>query len=113
VRRYHGARHHATELVAVLRGARVRPPDGTSALAEVARLTRTSWAAERRAIGLEHETAMLHTRAVGAESELDAWRTRAGDAEHQLARARSLLGTRRARAGIALGRALDRLRVWR
>jgi hypothetical protein len=110
VRMNHGARHHAAELVALLRGGRVRPPDSAAPLAELARLARTNWAAENRVVALEHQTAMLTSRATAAESELDASRSRAGAVERELAEARSLLGTRRARAGIALGRALDRLR---
>jgi hypothetical protein len=110
VRVNHGSRHHATELVAILRGAHIRPPDATTPLVEVARLTRSSWAAERRVGALEHQTAMLQQRATSAEAELGDWRDRAGAAEQQLSDARSLLGTRRARTGIAIGRVLDRMR---
>jgi hypothetical protein len=43
-------------------------------------------------------------------AERDAWRERALAAEAGLRSARELLATRRARAGIAFGRAADRLR---
>jgi hypothetical protein len=111
VRLNHGARHHANELVAVLRGARVRPPDDTDALLEIGRLGRVNRAAEMRVGMLEHRTAVLDRRARAAEAEFDAWQGRALQAEQQLADARSLLRTRRARAGIALGRAFDRVRL--
>jgi hypothetical protein len=97
VRTHHGARRHAHELVAVLRGPHGRADDGgPEALAEVARLTRATWHGQHRQVELEHQISMLRERASGAEL--------------QLAEARELLGTRRVRAGITLGRALDRLR---
>jgi hypothetical protein len=111
VRLNHGARHHANELVAILRGERVRPPDDTDALLEIRRLGRVNRAAEMRVGMLEHQTAVLDRRARAAEAEFEAWQGRALEAEQQLADARSLLRTRRARAGIALGRTLDRVRL--
>ena len=111
VRLNHGARHHANELVAVLRGARVRPSDDTDALLEIGRLARVNRTAEMRAGMLEHQTAVLERRASAAEAALDASEGRALQAEQQLADARSLLRTRRARAGITLGRAFDRVRL--
>jgi hypothetical protein len=60
---------------------------------------------------LEHQTAVLERRARAAEVRVDASQGRALQAEQQLADARSLLRTRRARAGITLGRALDRVRL--
>ncbi|MEA2430078.1 MAG: hypothetical protein QOI19_551 [Thermoleophilaceae bacterium] len=111
VRLNHGARHHANELVAVLRGARVRPLDDTVALVEIGRLARVNRAAEMRVGILEHQTAVLERRARAAEVRVDASQGRALQAEQQLADARSLLRTRRARAGITLGRALDRVRL--
>ncbi|MEA2442014.1 MAG: hypothetical protein QOH76_3438 [Thermoleophilaceae bacterium] len=111
VRVNHGARRHAAELVEVLRGPHTRATGGTTALAEVDRLTRMNCAAERRVGNLEHETAVLRRRAAEAEAELDVSRERAAHAAQELASARSLLATRRARAGIALGRAFDRLRL--
>ena len=48
VRSHHGARHHAIELVAILRGAYVREPDQVEVTAEVARLARASGRAEIR-----------------------------------------------------------------
>jgi hypothetical protein len=96
VRTHHGARRHAHELVAVLRGPHERAGDSREALAEVARLTRATWHGQHREVALEHQILILRERANGAEL--------------QLAQARELLGTRRVRAGISLGRALDRLR---
>jgi hypothetical protein len=108
VRNHHGARYHANEMVAVLRGPHMRPADGTTALAEHARLTRLNWRAERRRVALEHETALLHERAVTADARardgeervaaLEAERERAAATERQLAEARGLLETERERA---------------
>jgi hypothetical protein len=109
IRKHHRANRHATELVSVLRGPSGRR-DGTSALAEVGRLTRTIWRAEHHTVGLEHQNALLHERAVSAEAEREAWRGRAVAAEHRVAELEGLLGTRRARTGIAIGRVLDRAR---
>jgi Sulfotransferase family len=96
VRSQHGARHHAMELVAVLRGAYVREPDEASVAAEVARVTRAWGRAELR-------SAELWSRMEAAEA-------RATEAERDLDEARRVLETKRVRAGIALGRAADRLR---
>lgn len=110
VRTHHGARRHANELVAVLRGPHERAEAGTGVLAEVARLTRASWQAEHRTVALEHEAWTLRERATVAEKDVAAWRERATEAERQLDEARGLLGTRRVRAGRALGRAADMVR---
>jgi hypothetical protein len=103
VRTHHAARYHANQLVDVLRGPHTRDPGRASALEEVARLARATSLAESRA------TALVQ-RAQAAEQQVAAWEERATEAERQLEEARSLLGTRRARAGLALGRAVDRLR---
>lgn len=110
VRRHHSAHHHATELVSVLRGPHQGWVDATDALTEMTRLTRASWRAEHRRVAIEHEAAGLRERAASAEHERDAWRERASAAEEKLGEADFLLRTRRARAGLALGRALDRVR---
>jgi Sulfotransferase family len=110
VRRHHSAHHHATELVSVLRGPHLGWADGTDALTEVARLTRASWRAEHRRVAVEHQAATLRERAAAAEHERDGWRERATAAEERLRQAELLIQTRRARAGIALGRAFDRMR---
>ncbi|MEA2443885.1 MAG: hypothetical protein QOJ12_1177 [Thermoleophilales bacterium] len=131
VKAHHAARRHAIELVDVLRGqaspAR-RPLDG---LTEIARLTRANRDAERRALVLQREAVELRERTVAAEwtaerndqlraqageaaedARVDAaaWRERAEEAERQAADARALLATRRARAGLAVGRSIDRVR---
>jgi hypothetical protein len=103
VRTHHGVRRHVNELVTVLRGPHVREPDRVDALTELARLTRATARAESRA------TALVK-RAQTAESQVMAWQERAAEAERQLEQAQALLGTRRARAGIVLGRAVDRIR---
>jgi hypothetical protein len=103
VRTHHGARYHANELVDILRGPHERDPGRVDALAEVARLTRATSRAEGRASALVE-------RAQSAEQQVAAWQERATEAERQLEEARALLGTRRARAGLALGRIVDRLR---
>ena len=108
---HHGARHHATELVALMRGPHAAPSGSdVSALAEVERLTRAYARMERRAVYLEHDRAVLRGRTLAAEDAASDWQARAAAAEHRAARAEGLLATKRARAGLALGRALDRLR---
>ena len=118
VRTHHGARHHAMELVAVLRGAHARDPDRTDAVLELARLTRARRHAEsqvveslNRAATAEARVAEWQNRAENAEARVAEWQGRATEAEHQLGDARFLLGTKRVRAGLALGRAADRLRT--
>jgi Sulfotransferase family len=110
VRRHHSAHHHATELVSVLRGPHLGWSDGTDALTEMTRLTRASWRAEHGRVAIEDQVAGLRERAASAEHERDAWRERAAAAEERLGAAESLLRTRRARAGLAIGRVLDRMR---
>lgn len=104
VRTHHGARHHAIELVAVLRGPHERDPDRTDAVLELDRLTR----ARRHA---ESQLAESMERAASAEARAAEWQGRATEAEHNLEDANVLLGTKRVRAGLALGRAADRLRA--
>ena len=124
VRAHHGARRHAISLVEVLRGPEPVAPRPVTALAEVARLTRLNWNAERRTMVLQAETQSLRERMLEAEAdahaqadiaraklaEADAWRARALEAERQGEESRALLATRRARAGLALGHAIDRVR---
>lgn len=123
VRIHHSARRHTAQLVEVLRGS---PPRGgnVTALSEIARLTRSNWHAERRTMVLQSELVASRERSLAAESETETsrnrageleqqsetWRNRAGELELELERARAALSTRRVRAGLALGRALDRLR---
>jgi hypothetical protein len=103
VRSHHGARSHAIEIVAVLRGAYVREADQVEVTAEIARLARASGRADL----LSGE---LWWRMTTAEARVADAERRAGEAERQLGDARYLLDTKRARAGLALGRAADRLR---
>jgi hypothetical protein len=103
VRSHHGARHHAIELVAILRGAYVREPDQVDVTAEVARLARASGRAELR-------SAELWRRMTAAEAQVADAERRVGEAERELGDARYLLQTKRVRAGLTLGRAADRLR---
>ena len=117
IRRHHSARRHAAKLVDVLRGPATSQPEAVTAVGEVARLARASWDAERRALTLEAEGALLRERTIAAEaqlrgetSELEAWRARAEQAEGEAARLRELLDTRRARVGLTAGRLLDRMR---
>lgn len=104
IRTHHGARHHAMELVAVLRGPHIRDPDSTDAVAELARLAHASARAESRA-----NEGWSHAQRV--ETGAEAWRERATEAERELGDARFLLSTKRVRVGLALGRAADRLRT--
>ena len=104
VRTHHGARHHAIEVAAVLRGEHRLDPDRVDAVAELARLARARQRAESQAF-------TFIQRAESAEAEAAAWQGRAAAAERELEEARFLLGTKRVRAGLALGRAADRLRT--
>ena len=83
-------------------------------MAEVARLARACWDAERRALNLEHEATRLRERTIAAEwraeSEAAAWQARVEEAERQAAELQALLDTRRAQVGLAAGRVFDRLR---
>jgi hypothetical protein len=106
VRTNHGARHHAIDLVAVLRGGHRREPDHADAAAELARLARASHRAESNAFHLTD-------RFERAEAETVQWRERAAEAERRLADADALLATRRVKVGLAVGRAADRLRARR
>jgi hypothetical protein len=103
IRSHHGARSHTAELVAVLRGAYVREPDQVEVTAEIARIARASGRAELR-------SAELWWRMTAAEAQVADAERRAGEAERELGDARYLLQTKRVRAGLALGRAKDRLR---
>jgi hypothetical protein len=67
-------------------------------------------AVEREAAGLRAQVLELAARVGPAEEERDAWQARALEAERQLQASWELLGTRRVRAGRALGRCLDRVR---
>jgi hypothetical protein len=96
VRIHHGARHHAMELVAVLRGDYRRAPEQADVLSELARSARARARAESR-------MAELWSWATAAEA-------RASEAEQRLRNAEAVLETRRARAGLAVGRVADRLR---
>jgi hypothetical protein len=131
VRSHHGARHHAMELVAVLRGPHVREPDRVEVVGELARLARASgrtefriaqiWNrmnaaeeravhAEQRATQAEQRVAQLEELVAQAEERAAQAVERANGAELRLREADYLLGTKRARVGLALGRAADRLR---
>ncbi|HWF74164.1 MAG TPA: hypothetical protein VG186_12505 [Solirubrobacteraceae bacterium] len=117
---HHAAGAHVSELVEVLRGPAPRRPDSLAGPAASARLARAAWRAECRAVEAEREASALrqelgelavhagaHARALAADR--DAWQARAREAERQAGDARGVLATRRVRAGLALGRCLDRL----
>jgi hypothetical protein len=87
----------------VLRGEYTREPDQVDVTEEVARLARSNGRAELR-------SAELWRRATAAEAQVAEAERRAGVAERELGDARYLLKTKRVRAGLALGRAADRLR---
>ena len=78
---HHGARRHASELVPLLRGdgAVAARPD-PAALADLARLARLRWHAERRALVLEAELVRLRERTVAAEAALVVAGEEAADA---------------------------------
>jgi len=105
VRTHHNARRHAAELVQILRA--VEPPrEGVTAAGEIGRLTRSNWGTQQQVLALKQEAIILRERTLAAETASEANRA----AVEGLGQARELLATRRVRIGIALGRALDRLR---
>jgi hypothetical protein len=115
--KHHGVRSHAQGLVEILRGPPPRRPDSANSSAATARTVRLAWrmqqraaAVEREAAGLRAQVLELAARVGPAEEERDAWQARALEAERQLQASWELLGTRRVRAGRALGRCLDRVR---
>ena len=110
IKAHHAARRHAQALVGVLRGpaAERRPP--AAILDELARLSRLRWDAEQRAMHLQGEAVWMRARTLAAEARADEARAAAEAAERELASVRRLLDTRRARAGLAAGRAIDMVR---
>ncbi|HWD85375.1 MAG TPA: hypothetical protein VG321_06465 [Solirubrobacteraceae bacterium] len=96
VRRHHAARQHAASLVELLRDGQPSIRPDRSALDEVSRLSRLMW---------KHEA-----RAEAAAQEIEQWRARVTGAEAEVKRLTELLRTRRVRSGLAVGRALDRVR---
>lgn len=133
--KHHDARSHVQRLVEVLRGPSARIRESSSSHVASARTLRAAWRAQLRAavIAREAEQAVNAARAEAKQArdeveqardeakralddadartaDLDAWRSRALEAERQLEAARELIGTRRVRAGLALGRRLDRVR---
>jgi hypothetical protein len=102
----HAATRHARALVSLLEEEAARagqhPPPGTP-LREMARLVRSQWRTEGDTI------AARMTLEVRTEEVHEA-RRRAEAAEAEVARLREALATKRARAGLRLGRILDRLR---
>jgi hypothetical protein len=124
IRRHHGARRHAVQLVEVLRGPGPRRPEPVTAAGEVARLARAGWDSQRRVLTLEAELTTLRERTLAAEAEIEERRRQAAEADDRLAEAeerlsearadaarlRAILDTRRARIGLAAGRTLDRMR---
>jgi hypothetical protein len=110
VRNQHPARQHAAQLVEVLRGPHAGEGRELAGLDEVSRLARLFMEAEGRAMSLWHDFAALQAREIDARAEIEHLRARANEVEAREARMQRLLATRRARAGLALGRILDRLR---
>jgi hypothetical protein len=101
--KHHSARSHVQKLVEVLRGPHPRRPDSGSSPAATARTVRTAWRMQQRAANISHEAKALNERVLELTARADA-------AERQLQASRELIGTRRVRAGLALGRCLDRVR---
>ena len=124
VRSRHGARHHAIELVAILRGQYLREPDSADVVAELARLGRAKAQAARSCAwrgpwnNYDRPRRGTHRTGGGARRAGGGARRAGGGARRRRrplcrGRLRYLLGTKRARVGLALGRAVDRLLVTR
>lgn len=100
---HHHATHHAVKLVEVLRGPAADGRDPTTSTAAMARMARMGWRVSGRARALEHELGIIR-------ADRDSWQARAARAEGDLESLRAQIDTRRVRAGLAIGRLLDRLR---
>jgi hypothetical protein len=87
----------------VLRGSHAGAAGGLEAVAELARMARATARAEVMA-------AEAFKRAEAAERDRAEWQARAAEAERQVGEARRLLLTKRVRAGLAFGKAADRVR---
>jgi hypothetical protein len=113
VLRHHSARDHAQQLVALMRRVTATPPAPIAPLRELARMVRALCAAELDAHGLRvaltGRAEALHA-AEALAAERDALAARLAEVEAEATRLRALLGTRRARAGLAAGRVADRVR---
>jgi hypothetical protein len=92
---HHQARTHAEQLVDLCRELGPAAMPNTTARRELARLIRLKWRAESELFGLRSEFADVIERAERAERALDAFASQ-----------------RRVRAGLALGRMADWLRVF-
>ena len=100
---HHKARDHAHQLVGVFRSLAPDARPATTPGGEVARNIRLRWAADRELSGLRTAYGDLTGRVHAAEE-------RAAVAEQRAADTDELLRRRTVRAGIAAGRAVDRLR---
>lgn len=106
---HHSARRHANELVEVLRGPGAHR-DSITAMGEIARLARANWASERRALISERYAGECQARAIAAEAAAEEAQAQTAKVGSQLHAVESLLGTRRVRAALAIGKAVDRVR---
>lgn len=106
--RQHGSREHAQALVELLDRAGVPVHGETATLAELGRLTRVSWDAERRSISYARMAEGLHRELRVAEAQ----RARAKRLEEELGAAKAALKQERARTAGA-ERALGRVKATR
>jgi hypothetical protein len=115
--RHHGARGHAHALVALFERVAAAPVAPPAPLRELARLVRAQSATEfdlhrlnADAIARAEVERAAELRAGAAEARAAQAEARAAELAVEVERLRCLLGTRRARAGLAVGRAADRVR---
>lgn len=118
--RYHGARAHTQQLCALLERAQAPQPLQDASLRELSRLVHLQWRTELRAIGFEDASRRCAEYAHQLSAELEALRGHASAVEGErdrliddLERVQAILGTRRVRVGLRLGRAADRVRPLR
>jgi chromosome segregation ATPase len=121
---HHGARAHAAELVGVLETLQRPAREAGAPLSELARLTKVQWLTELRAISFEElsrrsrddaerargELAHRDAELARQETELGRLQRQLDDAHREVARLTELTSTKRVRAGVQLGRALDAAR---
>ena len=107
---HHNVRTHAQRLVEVLRGPAPERREPTSSSSAAARTVRFAWRAQMRAMNIEREVAEMHRRLHASEVETLLARAERDAALAERDAARKLLESRRVRAGLVVGRYLDRAR---
>ena len=112
---HHSASRHAEALVELFERLEPKRPAVDAPLRELARLVRSQWSTESRALGAAHEARLLSARLHRAEVSAAEAEARVAEAEgarrEAVARYEALVRTPWQRLGSALARALERVRT--